>query len=142
MRTSIASSRTFLDTNVLVYMFDSADLVKQDRALAAFASVPAESAVISAQVLSEFASACSRLADPLSHDDIDDALASLSRLSTVPVSADLVLRARAIRKTASVSHWDAQIIAAAADAGCERILTEDLQHGQAIAGIRIESPFA
>jgi predicted nucleic acid-binding protein len=39
------------------------------------------------------------------------------------------------------SFHDSLIIAAALQAGCTRLLTEDLQHGQMIEGLRIENPF-
>lgn len=43
---------------------------------------------------------------------------------------------------ARISFWDALIVAAAAKSGATRILSEDLNPGQKIAGLRIENPFA
>jgi predicted nucleic acid-binding protein len=40
-----------------------------------------------------------------------------------------------------IRFWDALIIAAARKAGADRILTEDLNTGQVISGVRIENPF-
>ena len=37
--------------------------------------------------------------------------------------------------------YDSLIVAAALEAGCKRLLSEDLQHGQRIEGLRIENPF-
>jgi len=37
--------------------------------------------------------------------------------------------------------YDALIIAAALDAGCTRLYSEDLQHDQKTEGLRIENPF-
>jgi predicted nucleic acid-binding protein len=39
------------------------------------------------------------------------------------------------------SIWDGLIVAAALDAGCKILYTEDLQHGQVVEGLRIENPF-
>jgi predicted nucleic acid-binding protein len=39
------------------------------------------------------------------------------------------------------SIWDGLIVAAAIDAKCSTLLTEDLQHGQVVEGLRIENPF-
>ncbi len=41
----------------------------------------------------------------------------------------------------SFSSWDAWIVAAAIDARCGRILTENMRVGSIVSGVRIESPF-
>lgn len=40
-----------------------------------------------------------------------------------------------------ISLWDVTLVASAAMAGCERILTEDLDHGQRILDVEIVNPF-
>ncbi|MDR0593793.1 MAG: hypothetical protein LBG60_11165 [Bifidobacteriaceae bacterium] len=40
-----------------------------------------------------------------------------------------------------VNYWDALIVEAAASAGCARLLTEDLDDGQIISGVRVTNPF-
>jgi len=45
-------------------------------------------------------------------------------------------------RAVQISLWDALIVEAASRAGCERVLSEDLDAGQAIRGVRIENPFA
>jgi predicted nucleic acid-binding protein len=52
-----------------------------------------------------------------------------------------VLRATEIMELASVSFWDSLIVAAAEEAGAGVLLSEDLQHGQVIAGVRVVNPF-
>ena len=52
-----------------------------------------------------------------------------------------VLRASEIGERNQLSFWDALIVASAARSGADRILSEDLNHGQVIEGIRIENPF-
>jgi predicted nucleic acid-binding protein len=47
-----------------------------------------------------------------------------------------------IEDDARIGFWDALIVAAAVKAGATRILSEDLNPGQRIAGVRIENPFA
>ncbi len=44
-------------------------------------------------------------------------------------------------QTASISFWDAAIVASAIEAGCSVLLTEDLNHGKIIAGVQIQNPF-
>ena len=56
-------------------------------------------------------------------------------------STEKVQTAWGIADEASVSHWDALIIAAAIHQDCEILLSEDLQHGQVIEGVRVVNPF-
>lgn len=58
-----------------------------------------------------------------------------------PIDATLLETAWSIADEASVSHWDALIVAAAIHQDCETVLSEDLQHGQIIEGVRIVNPF-
>ena len=44
------------------------------------------------------------------------------------------LLASQLRETASFSFWDSLIVAAALDAGCSTLYSEDMQHGQVIDG--------
>jgi predicted nucleic acid-binding protein len=53
-----------------------------------------------------------------------------------------VLVASEIEERHMLSFWDALIVASARSAKVEKILTEDLNHGQQIEGILIENPFA
>jgi predicted nucleic acid-binding protein len=53
-----------------------------------------------------------------------------------------VLSAFRIEREAKIGFWDALILASAAKAGAEVLLSEDLSAGQKVAGIRIQNPFA
>lgn len=55
--------------------------------------------------------------------------------------ASLYLRGMALAQRHRFSFYDSLIVTAALEAGCERLLTEDLQHGQRIEGLRIDNPF-
>jgi predicted nucleic acid-binding protein len=46
-----------------------------------------------------------------------------------------------VRKRYQISYWDSAIIAAAAELGCETVYSEDLNHGQLYAGVRVINPF-
>ena len=52
-----------------------------------------------------------------------------------------ILAAFRIEDESQIGFWDALIVSAAAKAGATRILSEDLNAGQRIAGILIENPF-
>lgn len=66
----------------------------------------------------------------------------LCRLRVVAVDRNLVRAAIELTESVQLSYWDGLILAAARSAGCHRLLTEDLNHGQILGGVRIENPFA
>lgn len=134
--------RTFVDTNILVYAYDRADIEKHDRAVATLAELDPGDLIISTQVLSEFFVVATRPNQRLlSPQAARDAVVALSVTTVEPVDVDLVRRALDVHSTALVSYWDALILAAAVRAGCARLLTEDLTAGSIVQGVRIENPF-
>lgn len=46
-----------------------------------------------------------------------------------------------LRTTFALSYWDSLIVAAAQEAGCHTLISEDMQHQQQIDGLRIINPF-
>ena len=64
----------------------------------------------------------------------------LPLMKVVPSGA-LFHAALAVQGRWQFSFYDSLIVAAAKEAGCQRLLTEDMQHGQVIDGLRIENPF-
>ena len=137
------SGRTFLDSNVLVYSVDEspAEKSKHEQAVELLSAQP-ENLVVSTQVLQEFYVVTTRkLKSPLSEELAARAVRGIAKLDVVGVDVPLVLSAVDTSRTAQVSLWDALIIEAASRAGCERVLSEDLNAGQVIRGVRIENPF-
>ncbi|MBM4365230.1 MAG: PIN domain-containing protein [Deltaproteobacteria bacterium] len=136
------TGKVFLDTNVLVYAMDDDEPAKQARARALISAASAESHVVSPQVLQEFYNAVTRkLARPVPVDAAAQAVRVLARLTVVPADAALVLAAIDLHRRHQVSLWDALVMQAALTAGCERLLTEDLQDGFRLAGLTVENPF-
>lgn len=135
--------RTFFDTNILVYMFDADYAVKKERACAVFeAEASAGRAVLSTQVLQEFYVAVTRkLSTPLAPETAEAVVRDLSLLPVVPVDTDRILAAIHRSRTLGFSFWDVLIVETALASGADRLLTEDLQHGQTIEGLRVENPF-
>lgn len=78
---------------------------------------------------------------PLSVEEATEAVSYLAEFSTVPEDTTMVLGAVRRSREYVLSFWDALILEAALKAGADRLLTEDLQHGQEIEGVRIENPF-
>lgn len=65
----------------------------------------------------------------------------LAEMDLIRVDLGLILAAIDLHRLNSFSFWDALIVRAASTAGCGLLLTEDLQHGQVVDGVRIENPF-
>ena len=132
--------KVFLDTNLLVYSVDTSDAVKHRRSRQVVAAVgQAQTGVISTQVMLELFSALLR---KLRHTPLEakETVQRLSAFETVLVSPAIIERAMDCVLLYSISFWDALIVAAAAAANCRVLLTEDLQHGQSLLGVRIENP--
>lgn len=132
---------TFLDTNVAVYAHDHGSEDKRRKAIEVLESSP-DQLVVSSQVLSEFYWTVTReLSPPLADHLAAEATHQLSSLTVVAVDRGIVLTAIQAASRFQLALWDAMIIAAAVRGGCDRLLTEDLNDGQEILGIRVENPF-
>ena len=136
-------TRTFFDTNILVYLFDADAGDKKARASVRFEQETASGrALLSTQVLQEFYVVVTRkLQVPLEPQVAEDVVRDLSMLPLIGIDADKILSAIARSRRTQLSFWDALIIESALAGGADRILTEDLQHGQMIDGLQIENPF-
>src|SRR5512142_2307337 len=109
------SDRTFVDTNVLIYAHDVDAESKHEVAKHVLRELWGQrSGALSPQVLQEL---------------VDATEAEISN-------------AFRIEDDYRIGFWDALIVASALKSGARRILSEDLNAGQTIAGIRIENPFA
>lgn len=134
---------TFLDTNILVYAVDKADGRKHDLALDILSTALAKPDQwrISAQVLSEFSAVFirKRIAD------VRGLLAFLDTLSAIPsepVTPNIVRRAVEIQALHGIQFYDAEILAAAEESRCRKVLSEDLSSTQDYGGISVCNPFS
>jgi predicted nucleic acid-binding protein len=134
----------FLDANIFVYLFDETNPGKRaisEKILAR--ALDERSGVISFQVVQETLNVITtKLKVPAGSNDaqrfLDRVLAPLWRIMP---SDRLYSSAIEIQTRYRYSFYDALIIAAALEAGCTRLLSEDMQHGQRIEGMTIENPF-
>jgi len=134
--------RCFVDTNVLIYLFDNDSPSKQARAQALLVE-ERDRIVLSTQVLGEFyVNVARKLEQPLPQDAAALAVEDFSRFEVQSVTAELVLAAVHRSRSSLLSYWDSLIVETARNAGAEILFTEDLQHGQEIDGLRIVNPFA
>ena len=134
-------TKTFLDTNLIVYANDARDAWKQARAIELVTrSIREGTGVISTQVMQEYAV----VAGGKLHQDADTILRQLlllESLEVVEITPSLIRRALELQFRYQVNFWDASILAAAEHARCYRLWSEDLNPGQLYATVRIENPF-
>ncbi len=132
----------FLDTNILLYSISTAgeEAAKQAQALRL---LERDDCALSVQVLQEFyvqATRSSR-ADALSHAVATGLIRTWLRFQVQENSVALLQEALEIKNSSGFSFWDSAIIAAARAIGCRELYSEDLSHGQEIAGVKIVNPF-
>lgn len=133
----------FIDSNVLVYLFDRDDDRRRNIAQDLLAQAYRDAAVISFQVVQETLDVLTRkFKPPMTREDaqaaLDDVLAPIWRVQPSPM---LYARALDIQQRQGFAFYDSLIVAAALEAGCKRLWSEDLQHGQRVSTLRIENPF-
>ncbi|HXV61308.1 MAG TPA: PIN domain-containing protein [Vicinamibacteria bacterium] len=137
------SDRVFVDTNVLVYLFDSDQPEKQDSARNLLNRLVKEATiVVSTQVLQEFyVTVTMKLAEPLPPQDAIDATRGISAYHVVQVDPSLIFAAIKLHEEEGTSFWDAMIIRAALESGCELLMSEDMQHGRRFGNLTVDNPF-
>ncbi len=135
------TGRSFLDSNVFIYADDHRYPDKQMVASSLFEEGLASGlGVISTQVMTEYFNVVtSKLGVPatLAKRRIE----LMERLHVVQIDPMLILDAIDLHRLDRISIWDALIVRAAAAANCAELLTEDMQAGRRIAGVRIVNPF-
>jgi predicted nucleic acid-binding protein len=135
--------KTLVDTNVLIYAHDVDAGGKHEAAKAVLRDLWSQrTGVISTQVLQEFyVNVTRKIASPLPKPSARAIVDSYTVwcVETTPAEVSAAFR---IEDEAGIGFWDALMVAAARKAGATRILSEDLNPGQIIAGVRIENPFS
>lgn len=136
-------NRNFVDTNILVYAHNLDADVKNEIAGNILKKLWREgTGVISTQVLQEFYVTVTRkIPDPLSAAKARGILENYMAWHVELNGPESILLASEIEERHLLSFWDSLIVAAACNAKADKILTEDLNHGQIIEGVLIENPF-
>ncbi|MCY4598473.1 MAG: PIN domain-containing protein [Acidobacteria bacterium] len=138
------SVERFLDTNILLYQLEGRDARK-----AAIAEdlirqgIATGNACISFQVVQEcMNTALHKARISLGENDIRRYLQSvLAPLLRVQPTLRLYEASLDIRSRYRFAYYDSLIVAAALDAGCAMLYSEDMQHLQRIGGLTIVDPF-
>ena len=137
-------SKLFLDTNILVYTLDDSQPRKRARAREIVAqALESGNGVISYQVAQEFLNVATRkFTPPMLGSDAQTYLTRiLMPLCEIYPDLSLYSRALIVAGEVGLSFYEALIVASAAAAECDLLLTEDLQHGRRIGDVEIRNPF-
>jgi|ERR1700722_19286025 len=137
------NAKTFVDTNVLIYAHDVDAGRKHEIAKSAIRQLWIErTGILSMQVLQEFyVNVTRKIASPLPKASARAVIGSYASWCVETTLADISAAFR-IEDESHIGFWDALVIASAAKGGAERLLSEDLNAGQTIMGVRIENSFA
>jgi predicted nucleic acid-binding protein len=139
------SDRAFLDTNVIVYLFDGRVPRKQRAAGELLKRLVDERVVpvVSTQVLQEAYAALTRKLQ-MGEREALAALQMMEKASfvTEAVDAPLIWRSAARSAQDRISFWDALIVETARKAQCAVLYTEDLQDGRVFEGLLVQNPFS
>jgi predicted nucleic acid-binding protein len=126
----------FFDSDILIYAYSTDP--RRDRALA----VVAAGGIISAQVLNEFTNVLRKKQKqdwPIIEAAVDSVRFQFPDI--VPLTADTHAAALGLARDHGFAFYDALIVAAAIEAGCDTLYSEDLQRGRAIGALTIRNPF-
>lgn len=127
--------RIFVDTNILVYLFDSGETVKHTKIKKVIEEKLKDSKLfISAQVVNEFINIVTRkISSPLPFEKLNEVIDFLNDIFIItPVNFNTIKSAISIKTGYNFSYWDSLIIASALENGCNLLFTEDLKHSMLI----------
>jgi predicted nucleic acid-binding protein len=132
-----------VDTNILVYAHDADAGEKHAAAARSVAELwDSRSGIISIQVLQElYVTLTRKAATPVTRNIARRLVRNYLTWELVLNDGAVLLHASEIEENYRLSFWDGLIVAAAYSKNAAVILTEDLNHGQSIEGIRIQNPF-
>ncbi len=138
------SGRAFLDTNVFIYSFDEGAPLKAQRAKKLIReAVTARNGVVSYQVVQEFFNfAFRRITPPMTAPDAEQYLNEVFRpLLAIHSSPSLYTEALHLHSRYKLAWYDSLVVAAATEARCEILYSEDLQNGQKFGSLQVRNPF-
>lgn len=134
--------RIALDTNVLAYAEGINDAARRDVVLDLLDRLPGESVVVPVQVLGELFNVLTRKAGRSRQVARDAVIGWRDAFATVDTSPEIMLAAADLAADHELGIWDSVIVAAASNAGCRLLLSEDMGDGFTWGGVSITDPFA
>ncbi|MBW2491963.1 MAG: PIN domain-containing protein [Deltaproteobacteria bacterium] len=135
--------KIFLDTNVLIYAHDVDAGPKHDLAMSIIERIwEDKTGIISTQVLQEFyVNVTRKIPNPIAPVMARGIILNYFSWHLETIEPHTILFASEIEERHVLSFWDSLVVATASQSNAEKILTEDLNHGQVIEGVFIENPF-
>jgi predicted nucleic acid-binding protein len=130
-----------LDTNVFIYLLDDAAPAKQAIAAEVIAACSALGSSIALQVVGEAQNVARRKLQVPPFVAAQFARNILTAFDVIPASVEDAEIALAQMAAGRVSYWDALLLACVRRHGCSTLLSEDLQDGATVLGVRIINPF-
>ncbi|MDE2049653.1 MAG: PIN domain-containing protein [Gammaproteobacteria bacterium] len=136
------SGVAFVDSNILIYAHDLDAGVKRERAAAKLRELwNSGNGRLSVQVLQEFyVNATQKLAAPIARSTAREVIKTYGAWVRRATTVETVTRASELCELARISFWDALIVASAEEVDADELLTENLNVGQVILGIRVVNP--
>jgi predicted nucleic acid-binding protein len=139
----MTGDKIFLDTNIIIYAYDSTAGEKYKKAKKILADLWVSGlGIVSTQVLQEFfVNVTKKIPNPLNIKLAKEIVADLLKWDVVVNDGESILKSVEIILKYKYSFWDAMIIEAAIKGGAVLLLSEDLSDGQKIKGVTIKNPF-
>jgi len=140
---SAEATQEFVDTNILIYAFDASAEAKQTIAQQLLERLwHSGTGCLSVQVLQEFfVTATRNVISPLPIEEAAERIREFATWKVFTPMANDVVAAIALQQQAALSFWDAMVVQAAAELGCDVLWTEDMNDGQLLRGVRVRNPF-
>ena len=137
------SANRFFDTNVVVYAYDSSDLVRQSKAQQALTEAVARGdGAVSTQVFGEFFHTVVIRKKIMTSAEALGIIATLEAgLEVESITPPLVREAVLTHQRYQLRYWDSLIVATARQCGCKEVVSEDMNDGQDYGGVVGLNPF-
>jgi predicted nucleic acid-binding protein len=133
--------RVALDTNILAYAEGVNDKKTQHQSLDLVKRLSTTTVVLPVQVLGELFSLLVRKAGRTPAEARSAVLHWRNAFNNLTDTSVEVFLAAVDLAQSKVSFWDAAILSAAAESGCQILLSEDLQDGFVWKGVTVINPF-
>jgi predicted nucleic acid-binding protein len=134
---------SFVDTSILIYAEDRESKDKHQVARALVVNLwDSREGVVSVQVLQEFyVNVTRKLKKPLTVAKAKQIVEEYLTWTVIDNTGAMLVDAIELQRKAQLSFWDALIVQAAIQAGCDRLYSEDLNPGQRFGPVLVMNPF-
>jgi predicted nucleic acid-binding protein len=134
--------RVALDINVLACAEGANGTIMRDRTLKLIQRLPPEAVVLPAQALGELFNVLVRKARRRPARAREAVLSWRDAYAVVDTSPAVIVNATDLASDHGLTIWDSVMLAAAAEAECRLLLSEDFQEGFTWRGVTVTNPFA